>query len=329
MFKFKKHQVLLIVLFILTGSIIISGLLQAEEVLPNCEKGDAVFRPLAWWDPPLGVGHVAIYFNSHSLRIDPRTEIINSDLKHNVIQASGKNETVGMRSFSYFLQGLSYNGAYNSGDLDAEERQKILEIAFAQYGCHYPRFPDEWYWPAIKEPKGQDLNGDEIYGMFRCDALVEYCYESIGEGFFTDDEEKRCWFHDREGNWQWPIFYPDALRGRMTEAEVILPEVRIESSEEGTLKAYASDGDDGSGITMVEFWDGEPDDTPDEAPGVRLRWDDHDVFIGGYYEKDIPFEIKAVGRKDKSLRPGGKLESRWRRVSHGLLDNYHTQWRLG
>ena len=92
--KAGKILPLLLILFPFTS--------YAQEIIPDCEKGDAVFRYMRISIPPwVQVGHAAIYLNSDSKfaekgqphnykKTDPRTApLLNSDLKHSVIQANG------------------------------------------------------------------------------------------------------------------------------------------------------------------------------------------------------------------------------------------------
>lgn len=81
-----------------------------------------------------------------------------------------------------------------------------------------------------------------------------------------------------------------------TKAEEVFPEVEITAPSEDeiisgtyTISAEANDGEHGSGIDRVEFWAGQPDDTPDswEGTGIMLcDYDDHDAAIEDTYECD-------------------------------------------
>ena len=172
-------------------------------------------------------------------------EIRQSDLKHSVIQANGTNPQdtkkklpLSIRSFWEFLNekknGEEYWGAYNSGTLTARKRRTLAKIAWLQRGCKY-RFKK---WPEIKTPSIWDEKTHKLIklGSFRCDALVEYCYEQLGvdywskyrpnsddayrnsgnpndRGFFTEKQEKECFI----GHLLYPIFYPAALMARMED----------------------------------------------------------------------------------------------------------------
>lgn len=320
---------------------------EGEQYQPNSEKGDALFRLIVYTfqfkKSKVTVGtvpHVGIYLNSDSKFIryaplgNPRryedlnineVEIKSSNMEHSLIQANGtgpanKGLPLSIRDFEGFMDTASYPedyyGAYNNGDLNSTKRRDLIHYAWEQRGSPY--FYDSW--PGIKEPWGQDLNGDGVYGSFRCDGLVEYVYEKIGYdfrqtgsgkegdlGFFTEEEEKSCWFIDEEGNFQFPAFwtYPlmvnmgvaNVLNGGTGKAEVNLPEVNITDPDPNeemktiggtyTLEAFASDGENGSGIDRVEFWEGEPDDTPGEVPGLLLGIDDHDTSFDKPEEKHI------------------------------------------
>lgn len=297
----KTKRVKLWLMF-LSITLLIVGLnsADAQDTAPNSEKGDALFRHLRIIKT---VGHAAIYLNSDSKFAQeyPWTSplvdvnkfpIKDSDSKHSVIEASGHWTRLGIKTFEYFLDGKDYWGAYNSGALDYYDRRKLDKIAWDQRGCRYEFLE----WPWIKMPASEPGKGD---GSFRCDGLVEYCYEGIGVngniGFFTNEEEQDCFGTT-------PTFYPRTLMLRMEDmaggqAIVTPPEVRITDPDPNeemkiisgtyTLKAFASDGENGSGIDKVEFWVGEPDDTPDEVPGLLLGIDDHDTSFDKPEEKHI------------------------------------------
>ncbi|GEM_PF-4866524 len=273
--------------------LLFSFTLYAQGVNPNCEKGDAIFRDL--WFFFSNVGHSAIYLNSDSKfaekgqpdnynKTDPRTApLLNSDLKHSVIQANGtspqdQNKMLPLtaRTFEGFLNGQRYWGAFNGvpGGLTYEQRKKVVYYAWLQIGCDYVFLR----WPAIKLPSLYRDDGKRVFiGSFRCDGLVEYVYESInihderGDnpndwGFFTEEEEKHLI----------STFYPRALADRMYEEqgkefpvysppqikEITLKDSEgnpIEPDEEGvyqvsgkiTIEANISDGDYGSGVDRM------------------------------------------------------------------------------
>jgi hypothetical protein len=107
---------------------------------------------------------------------------------------------------------------------------------------------------------------------FRCDGFVEWCYEEIGlnngQGF-EDDKYK-----------------------------VYGKEVKV--------KIYANDIDDcsdGSGITRVQLWVGEPDDTPEEMPGFRIMGDDDDEDYPADHDYTYTWDTTLTIQKDGHDEP--------------------------
>ena len=86
---------------------ILIGIVLGQHTTPRCEMGDVVFRPLivfyngSW----LPLGHAALYRNSDaSGDWDPESEdIIDTDLQHSVIQATGEGTVVNWHSFDFFI----------------------------------------------------------------------------------------------------------------------------------------------------------------------------------------------------------------------------------
>jgi hypothetical protein len=191
MYKIRKVQVLGLAMF----TMLIAGGDLYAKITPDCEIGDAVFRLKAWEDI-LGGGfhHAGIYFCSHSKGDEVYVEttppyyinITDSDFKHSVIEAVGEHGTVSCQPFvkSYVESPGGYKGAYNSGNLTAYKRRWIIATAWEQKGAEYALKN----WPDIKNAKEDEHPG----WSFRCDGLVEYCFEQIESGFFTDEEEKDC-----------------------------------------------------------------------------------------------------------------------------------------
>ncbi|MEW6620780.1 MAG: hypothetical protein AB1422_15835 [bacterium] len=241
MYKLSKSKVLGLTIFVI---LIARGDLFAKTI-PDCEIGDAVFRYKQYEDI-LGVGfhHAGIYFCSHSKgdEVYVQTEdpyyikITGSDLQHSVIEAVGYGGPISCQPFveRYIIYPGGYKGAYNSGTLDAYKRRKIIAAAWEQKGKKYatgnPRHPFNEKPTDIKSPGNS----------FRCDGLVEYCYEVIqyrgidsggnpcdNYGFFSSWEEKNCWFFGIPGIIhavsaaffvKKDAFYPKALLARMKKA---------------------------------------------------------------------------------------------------------------
>jgi len=225
---------------VLLGIFVILNGQQMEES-PGSEIGDAVFRSKFINLPyTLNWGHTGIYYCSAGLREwEVNGDLENSDGWHSVIQASGFGTEVSSVTFSYFLSGFTQWGkGYTSPRLlSVNERKNILNIARNQYGAKYPELhpfdpeKNEWYYPKIMTPNSSPGSGD---GCFRCDGLVEYVYEQVAGGFFSEEEKYHCWYMDENGNWNgFLIFCPRELMLRMVPEVPTPPEVEVVSPEEG------------------------------------------------------------------------------------------------
>lgn len=176
----------------LVGLWLLVGTSAYAKVEPNCELGDAIFRPLKL-DLPFGIGngfgHCGIYCCSQSNKNkvsigteDPYPIQINdSDFKHSVIQGNGyrkdnpdwspETKEVDFDTLDFALAGLEYWGACNNGGLNAKERRRIVATAYKQaveFNCVYNHKDPN----LIKKPATSPTED----GSFRCDGFVEYCY---------------------------------------------------------------------------------------------------------------------------------------------------------
>ncbi|MEW6095372.1 MAG: Ig-like domain-containing protein, partial [bacterium] len=283
-----------IMLIVGVGLLMSSSHAQETKIIawPNCEMGDAIFRdlriPFVGW-----AGHVGIYFCSKSAPIEgadftidgdgfiTKIDIQESDMTHSMIQGNGYKEEnpqwppeikeVGLVTLDFALHGLPPWGAYNDGKLTAYERRRIVGFAYQQAyrGCRYATGdPKKGEKPRdIKNPATEE-NGWK--GSFRCDGLVEYCYEKIGRGFFNAQDELDCWWGSSLKEIHIPKFYPESLAKKMKMIEATAPQIvstelwkggkGIEEDEKitgmVTVKVKVKDGTNGSGIDRVKFyWD--------------------------------------------------------------------------
>lgn len=134
------------------------------------ETGQSLYRPFNF-SVLSSLDHAGIYLNSHSTYSATAADfeagslpaIIGSDGDHRIIHAT--NETgVALISFSGFLSGLQFEGAYEPvAGLIAEERRDIILAA----GRNLTKL-----YTATSGWKGPD--------KFRCDGLVSYAYAQAG-----------------------------------------------------------------------------------------------------------------------------------------------------
>lgn len=252
------------------------------------EKGDCIFRKLDFTFAYL-LGHAGLYWHwaPRPGQITPDPNIWGDHItmeELGVAWTPREPRKFGQLDYHNFKKFYETAGFWGVGahKLHYLDRQKLVDIAKAQTELH-PRFG---FWGDYKRP-----------GIsFRCDGFVEWCYEQVGLDIVPND----WWKPMRGRNWLTPArqWYNSAVRiGKFEElrygtkenpADVILlidgeiapiEEGRYKVSGEVEVKVYASDLDkdnDGSGITRLELWIGEPDDTPSEMPGYRLLEDDTD-----------------------------------------------------
>ena len=342
--KIKKifFVILLSFFFLLSLAFIKSS---EENYFFNREKGDAVFRYLKKFG--MEVWHTGIYLNSdskfenyapleHPLRSNKgyklsdeqfkdvnKITLKNSDLKHSVIQANGTDPKDGklplsIRSFKDFLFGQKFEASANAGNLSYDQRKDLVRYAWEQRGCKYS-------WTKVKIPSPSNKGR----GWFRCDGLVEYCYEKIGvnngKGFFPRRQEK--------------IMSPEGLYERMYKyagnkgAQGTPPQIKeitlkdeagnsIEPDEEGvyqvsgriTIEADISDGDYGSGVDrMVVLVENDEGDTfylngeeyvEGDTQISEESMDDHDENVEGIYAVEWDTRITDPETGDSLFPPG-------------------------
>ena len=234
------------VIFLLLAS---SGIAQS----PGSEIGDAVFRPL----DVLPDEHAAVYRNSDGSKDwDPMMDLVNTDWRHSVIQATGEEYLLHWQDYETFLWRFSYQAQIGYGftapGIDKWERIVIISAARSQYGAWYPKFPEDWRWPYIKFPK-EIAEGDPKYpkGSFRCDGLVEYAYEQVFNTKYTDPDD-RGFFRQSEEEHCLSIFTPLGLAVRMTPELPVAPFINVSyDPDNDKVIVTAYDGEYGSGIDWI------------------------------------------------------------------------------
>ena len=318
-------------LFGLIGVLLLLGVsVYAGEVKLNCEIGDAIFRPLTM---PLGIGngfgHVGIYCCSQSdkSKVSIGTEdpypiqIDNSDFKYSMIQVNGYKKDlppdikeIDFVTLEFALDGRKPWGAYSNGRLLAKDRRQIIATAYKQTQIQGTKYVKYATGDPKKNEKPEDIKKPDV--SFRCDGFVEYCYEQVVGGFFSDEEERDCWsslLDKKYAGGIWPKFYPKALMELMQEAKAVLPQVKflkvykpdgtevgkndwIMAGEKYTVKIQVTDEtkeglQDGSGIDKVELFCRIR--IPNEEK--KIGEEDKDEDIGKIYEFDWTPTITTVG----------------------------------
>ncbi|MFH1865456.1 MAG: hypothetical protein ABIK85_06185, partial [Candidatus Eisenbacteria bacterium] len=193
--------------------VLIAGLLLGVHATvwadPYAEKGDTVYRDIAG---PL------LYHTGMLHHYDGATYyVIDSD-----------NDTgVSTGTFTRFLAGLTYRGSrtHPSG-MNGSRRTVLLSIAEMQVGCAYSAI--DCVHPGV---------------CFRCDGLVEYCYEQVDRDILAN------------ANCLW--LFPEWQRSEMVSSVINLPTASMsqptQTSPCGLINVTATAADSYSGVVGVCF----------------------------------------------------------------------------
>lgn len=250
------------------------------------EKGDGVYRRASF--PICGLGHAALYRDwnppsgpsiihiqmSQQRIIEMQSDGMHTD--HTVqdsIKAEGEDDFWGP---AYFL-GLS-----------ASQRRAIVGTALSFSNAEYGFF-------------GNYKNPDGTPPSFRCDGLVEYCYEiALGDewapgnngGIVIDDAWDTMWpelqyqcLIERESGDEPQILVKDSSGQEIPDGEL---------TSDHNIIVEATDGDNGSGITRLEVWRGAPNDSGTEIMSFRdgTNYDiDHTYTLNNLPGGDIYIRI--------------------------------------
>jgi len=191
--------------------------------------------------------------------------------------------------FQTFLDTKDFWGVRTSDQLDAKDRRDIIDAAKDQVDPEI----DYDFFEGYRSPGVS----------FRCDGLVEWCYETVGIDIVPDPDwwcvkkgrnllapniQFRNLQEQNKAKFSTLTFGKEDEQGQKIYGPIEIDGEEIEPEEDGKynvhgeeveVKIYANDIDDdsdGSGIARLELWVGEQDDTPDEMPGLRLLRDNTD-----------------------------------------------------
>ncbi|MFH1548866.1 MAG: hypothetical protein ABID32_06145 [Candidatus Omnitrophota bacterium] len=263
-------------------------------------------------------GHAGVFYGwpfafggDPSNRIIPLTPIEEANPQNlsqyaTVEALGGSYPFVGKSNIASFLsRGATFWGVHTA-DLTYLQRNQIVNTAKNQLGCKY-----HFFW-GYKSPGVS----------FRCDGLVEYCYEQAGVDLVPGDtwNPKTAllpWRHllTPKNQMNSPLLSGRSFAELETlELDSILQNnEQVEPDSNGvyyvcdrpgrqdvvTIKVNADGGGDGSGVRMADFWVGKPDDTPDifegNDGGKRIEIDDHKEAVGGIYKADWIIDDFGLG----------------------------------
>ena len=198
---------------------------------PDCEIGDAIYRDGVLWGLDW---HAGVFYEYDGLKY---YVIHSNDYPYGVDinlfddgNASSNNDFIG--------KGNNYKGARTMSGISKSVREQIIYQAEWQVGCSYTTGLDG-HW--IITPASSHGAGD---GYFRCDGLVEHCYEMAGFDICNDAGLLA-------GG-------PDWQAGKMNTNSGSSPAVGITypnsgESQSGTFTVSAIAADVSSGVLYVEF----------------------------------------------------------------------------
>jgi hypothetical protein len=239
----------------------------------DLEIGDVLLRELnvAGFE---AFGHVAIY--ERWVGGDP-----SNSANHVVLEGDG---STGVRRhlLSAFFGDSPYLASRTEGVV-AEKRIAIVSFAGSKIGKPYTLGG-----PGSPEFRGYEPD-DEAY---RCDGLVERAYEEALVNGITGIVPNAT---DNQVLTNWLATYPTNQASLMSPATATAPAVTITQvaspgdpdpndeivQGEVTITAHADDGPNGSGITLVQFWNGAPPAGWSATP--NLGDDSHNEDVEGDY----------------------------------------------
>ncbi len=263
------------------------------------EKGDGIYR---YGIPPaltFLVGHAGLY--SHWEGEDPE-----DDTTHLTIESLGSiwwwewsKQGPTVTNYQEFLAGKGADaGVFTMPNIGYKRRQKIVDTAKAQVDdfAHYS-FVRGYKNP--EPPPGRPKS-------FRCDGLVEYCYEvALGEpwqpgnngGIVENDTWRTLWPFRQMGNMVAETAQLEEIAfhksGIIEEGEAITPKIKYEDSKyyiKNTvdINFYASDGDKGSGLTRAELWLEKSDGTIVEIDRDNSNYDVYHFYTTSFDTTTVP-----------------------------------------
>lgn len=215
-------------------------------------------------------------------------------------------------NFENFVKIKHFWGVRTSNRLDDEDRRDIVGAAKSQ----------------ISEDIGYDFFSDykSPGKSFRCDGLIEWAYEKVGIDIIQNDwwcvkkghnllcARKQLDALDAQNNALFPVL---AFGSKEKPDEPIYIDDEPVPLEDGKykvhgdkveVKIYASDIDDnndGSGITRLELWVGEPDDTPRNMPGFRIMSDEDDKDYPDWHDYTYYWDTTKKDEQGDPLFPNG------------------------
>ncbi len=259
------------------------------------EKGDCIYKraddffekilgPVAGIDD---IGHAALY---RDWNVSNETQVSSVEMNQQRLiemQRDGMNTE---RTFQRFLDNFWGTGYYGGlpglPKLSDSQRRAIIATALTFTNAEYGFFAnDAWIMGGYKDP-------DNNPPRFRCDGLVEYCYEiALGHnwapgnngGIVPNDTYRKMW----------PALQFEHLTPRtLGEKPLIIVKNslgKIISQGDSILNSHviveATDGNEGSGLSRLEVWQGSPGKGGTEVESLR---NNTKYNVGHNYSVNLP-----------------------------------------
>ena len=258
------------------------------------EKGDGIFRsqsiPFA--------GHAALYWEF--MEYPP---VDSWDQKIIEMPGTGQGLVLTNNLQTWTSSGKTFWGSKTLPWLTAPDRIKLVSEAMRFTNAVY--YIDERYKNPSADPP-----------TFRCDGLVEYCYEFVlGEtgpegdngGIIANDTAVTLSPNAMFNATRWET---SELPGgpqitlRNSQNDTISP-LGGEINFSDSIKLYCDDTNFGSGLGILEIWRGNPD-----SGGYKIKTDNTDYLVSSTYS----YPCSALGCGDTYIR------------SYDQAGNYSTSW---
>ena len=262
------------------------------------EKGDSIYRRADdFFEKILGpvvgsndVGHAALYRDWH---VSDDTQVLSVEMKqHRIIemQSDGMHTETSFHTFHRSIDNFWGTGYYVSSPdlkkLSDSQRRAIIATALTLNDAEYGFLSNNA--PVMGGYKDPFRNPPR----FRCDGLVEYCYElALGHdwkpgkngGIVPNDTYKTMWpalqytyLTPRTQGEKPSIIVKDSVGKKISEGDTIsVNRVMVE----------ATDGDEGSGLSRLEVWKGTPNQGGTEIEYLR---NNSKFNIGNTYSVNLP-----------------------------------------
>ncbi len=259
------------------------------------EKGDCLYKKADdFFEKILGpvvgidnIGHAALY---RDWNVSGNTQVSSVEMnQHRIIemQRDGMNTDRTFHRFTDNFWGTGYYvGLPGLRKLSDSQRRAIIATALTFTNAEYGFFSnDAWIMGGYKDPHHNPPR-------FRCDGLVEYCYEiALGHNWKPGNNDGIV-PNDTYRN-MWPALQYKYLTPRTLGEK---PSIKVKNSAGNMIKegdiisnrhviVEATDGNEGSGLSRLEVWKGLPNKGGTEVESLR---NNTNYDVGHTYSIHLP-----------------------------------------